>query len=860
MNWKAKWIWLDYITPWAINKDFHRTRVVGVLPSEKNRFGLFRKTFDIGTKAPDHAIMKISVDSRYMLYINEQYVGRGIYRCNKHNWYYDEYDVARYLLQGKNVICIVVQYLGTPLSWYEMFPHGGISGRTIGKGGLIFQLDIPPAEDDQEPVTISSDGTTRAHPCDAWRQDTPLIYVGLAYVEIFDARKMPEGWLSADFDDSDRTSWGHVIELEIKDILPNMIKCDIPRLEESRVRASHIVSAGMIQEYFSEDDIEESLTDPASDPIDFFTQLAMSTYKSGIADLDNTWQASGPLEVDLGEGPVGIVFDMGRDVSGHVYLDLVSEMPGTIIDIAWSEKLDAGRRNMLVYTRPFSEMYGSRFTCKAGENHHELFHWYGFRYLQLNIKGQGKVSLQDIGTNLFLYSVPEATFECDDERLNALYKACTWTLRNCMHDGYEDCPSREQRQWLGDASVEIMTCFATFGDTALARKLIVQCAQSQRGDGLTDMCTPGDADVHGLIIPDYCLYWINEIYQYYWYTGDLDFVVQMLPSMLRAIKWFIQYINPGTGLLENLPYWIFIDWSVNDKWGACCPLNAQLYITIKQLAEMGRLAGWNAAVDHLDTIAEGIASGINLYLWNEERGAYVDAVIVDDSGNIEKQSKKVSFHSNALVIVHDIAPPDRVALIIENVFEKQYSEMFVMNQEPLWKGITASKFEEENNVIVAEPFFFHHVNQAFAKLNRYDLIMRFLRDGWCKMLDHDATTIWETWGWGGSHCHAWSTTPAHDLVRHVLGVLIDAPGATRVLINPHPVELTRAKGKVPTIKGMVEVEWSLDSSKQILSIDVAVPDEVSLAFGEPSIDGKIATKIVEEKSEDGKTTHVEFQF
>ena len=53
-------------------------------------------------------------------------------------------------------------------------------------------------------------------------------------------------------------------------------------------------------------------------------------------------------------------------------------------------------------------------------------------------------------------------------------------MQLCMHDGYEDCPSREQRQWVGDAYVEALVNFAAFGDTAPRAKRLVRQAQSQR--------------------------------------------------------------------------------------------------------------------------------------------------------------------------------------------------------------------------------------------------------------------------------------------------------------------------------------------------------------------------------------------
>ena len=69
-----------------------------------------------------------------------------------------------------------------------------------------------------------------------------------------------------------------------------------------------------------------------------------------------------------------------------------------------------------------------------------------------------------------------------------------------MHDGWEDCPSREQRQWLGDATVEFLVGQAAFGPSvnALNRQFLHHAAESQRPDGLTQMFAPGDhhTDAH----------------------------------------------------------------------------------------------------------------------------------------------------------------------------------------------------------------------------------------------------------------------------------------------------------------------------------------------------------------------------
>jgi hypothetical protein len=858
MKWTAKWIWLDYITPWAVTGEFRHERVVGLLPTEKNRFGLFRKTFDLpqNLQGTARAVLSISVDGRYEAYINGEYVGRGIYRCNRHNWYYDELDVVGCLRPGKNVICVVAQFVGESLSWYEPLPHGGIAGRSFGKGGLIFQID---AQADGTSYCITSDQAVRGMPCDAWKQDVPVVHVGLPFVEVFDANTYPRGWLDVEYDDAGQ-AWGHAMELLTNRILPQLVPCDIPRLAELDLRAERIVSAGMIQPYFDEADIQDSCHDPATDPIDFFVQAGKSTYKDRIEGLDVSWTGGGPVVLDLNGGPAGIVFDMGREVTGFVQFDVVADQ-GVTIDMVWAEKLDPERDNLMPGVRAFREKTGSQYICDQGENIHQLFHWYGFRYLQANFSGTGQVEVRSFGARLYNYPVEQAgTFTCNDERLNRLYDACGLALRNCMHDGYEDCPSREQRQWVGDAYVEVMASLATFGDSAvpLARKLVIQTAQSQRGDGLTEMCGPGDFDVHGLLIPDYCLYWMQTVHALYWYTGDTALVERLLPSLVKATRWFADLVDPVTGLITDVPNWIFIDWSTNDKWGASCAVNAQTCHAFRLVAELGRAIGWDRAIEELDAIADGIAAGINIYLWDDARGSYIDAVEVGPGGKIVRRSHKVTFHANSLPILYNITPPERVDLVVTNVFDRPYSEMFVQNQHPTWTGITAAHLDEDVQVIVAEPFFFHLVNQALAKVDRQDIIARFLRDGWCRMIDLGATTIWETWGDGGSLCHAWSTTPAYDLATHCLGVRITSPGAADITIEPALFDLSRAEGTVPTVRGPVRVRWAFDESNGRFELDVAAPTDVQVTCTAPAWPGTMWSAPVEETPLEGWSSRVIF--
>ncbi|MHA1683918.1 MAG: family 78 glycoside hydrolase catalytic domain [Promethearchaeota archaeon] len=844
MKWKGRWVWVDTASPIFESGEFKQRKLLGMKNEDKNTWVLFRKKFNLPhnfNPGSSSARLFITVDSRYKLFMNGEYVGRGIYRCNKYNWYYDTYNVQHLLKAGSNVLCVMAQFFGESMAWFELFPHGGISNKYYGKGFMIFEMHV---DIDGEETVISSDESVRAHPCRSWEKHLLRPWVGLPYIEIFDSRIFPHEWLSLEFDDAGK-DWDHLRELDVTNMWPRFIECDIPRLTEERVPAESLVSAGIIDLFFDSEDIEESIADENEQDIDFFMQLGFSGYKKRL-ELD--WNRVEGTSIELDKDPVGLVFDMGREVSGFPFFKVETSVGGVVMDFGWSEKLDPARDNLFPAYKSTDFKFGARYTCKKGQNDHEFFHWHGFRYLQVNFTppaGQDttrpvKIIFRKIGINLYLYPVThDVQFRCSNPRLERLFETCTWTMRNCMHDGYEDCPSREQRQWLGDAYVEIAINFAVFGDTALARKLINQGTQSLRGDGLIQMVTPGDTEIHGVCIPDYSLYWIMIVHQYYWYTGDTTIIKEHFPTMLRIIDWFLKSWNEEMGLVDELPFWIFIDWSLNDKWGANGVINAQVYHVLMLMDEMAGTIGWGAVMAGYTQYSERIRNNFDRCFWDDARGAYIDAVRMDDGGNIVERSAKVTYHVNAMALLHGLCPGDKIDEVFKNVFDQPFTSTFFNSNKPIWEGVSPRRLNEEEHVVGAEPFFMHHVTAVFNKYGRHDLILRFLERGWLKMIDMGATTIWEHWGNAGSLCHAWSATPAHDLVRYCLGVNISNAGSGRVSLVPNPLGMNHASGIVPTIKGAIRVEWSWNEPAGTFTITYDSPAGVEVEVHPPAVKGKM---------------------
>lgn len=92
--WKANsgWIWLP---EWNAND------------GEYPRLVYFRKSFQVKSSI-EKAVVRVSADSRYRLYLNGTSISFGPCKGDRFAWFYDEVDLAPYLKTGENVLAAVV--------------------------------------------------------------------------------------------------------------------------------------------------------------------------------------------------------------------------------------------------------------------------------------------------------------------------------------------------------------------------------------------------------------------------------------------------------------------------------------------------------------------------------------------------------------------------------------------------------------------------------------------------------------------------------------------------------------------------------------------------------------------------------
>lgn len=792
---RAEWIWRQRpAPPTGMAARFGPPRSVA---DEANRFVYFRKVFTVA-ELPPVALVHISADGRYQLFVNGHFVGRGPARCDPAFQYYDTYDIVAHLQPGPNVIAVLVHSYGRHMAWYQLprLEHA----RHFGCGGLFVQGEL---QTGNAPLHLDSDASWRYLEAAAWQQETSAGAVG--FIEHYDARLAPVDWQLARFDDS---TWSSAEVLTAPDWprtplirpFPFMTPRDIPPLVERMEHAVRLHRYAQVTEAPDQPNLPAQIGAEALHPLTTCRVQGAETFLQG-----------GAVTVQTVPGQaVALVLDFGGTMTGRPYFT-VEAPAGAIIDIGTSERLQDDHIEPRFHSFLTSENV-DRVITRAGRQTWERFEWTGCRYLQLTIRhANTPLLIHDVALNFTSYPVESrGAFACSDDLLTRIWQAGAHTLQLCMHDGFVDCPQREQRQFVGDAYVEVLVNFAAFGDPYLTAKLLRQVQQSQRADGMTQTATPSDtAAESSAVICDYALYWLMTIREYVRYTGDRALVAELYPGIERVLAWFERFAD-SDGLLNSPPHWIFVDWAEVDKQGQATALNAHFVQALRMSAELVELYGLPARAARLRQRAEQLVALINQHLWDEARGVYVDARIDG------VQSQRVSQQANGLCLAYDIVPVARQARVVAYITDparvKLTAAMPRLYEPP--------PFDDAHDVVLAQPFCAHHLHRGLVQAGRSDLLLANIRERWGAMIQAGSTTIWELWSPRASQCHAWSTTPTFDLSTYILGVTPLADGFARVQIAPQPVDLTWAAGVVPTPHGPIEVGWEDDAASFHLSCTV----------------------------------------
>jgi hypothetical protein len=509
------------------------------------------------------------------------------------------------------------------------------------------------------------------------------------------------------------------------------------------------------------------------------------------------------------DGDVELLYDLGEQNCGYYYLDLQADA-GVIVDIFGVEYLAPDGR----IQHSWGNRNGLRYTTKAGVNRFTSLKRRSGRYLFVTLRNQqAPVTLRNLMLVESTYPVHyTGSFACSDSRLNEIWEISTRTLKLCMEDTYTDCPLYEQTHWVGDARNESLLAYGVFGATDLARRCIDITAQSLDRFPIAGCQTPSSWDV---LLPAWSFLWGISTWDYYWYTGDKEFLRGIYPAVIRNLQGAEKFVNDRD--LFSGAFWNFFDW-VNIDQGPKTVLHNSLFLVgaIDAALKEAEVLGDTTHVAWLNAFRARLVKGLNR-LWDPAKSAYPDSI--RDDGSI---SPSTCQHTSFLSLLYDVVEPANAAAARKNLLEPP-----------------------AGMVKPGSPFAVLYLYEAFEKLGLEHEILRDIVKNYLPMVEAGATTVWESFPTGTtggdgfptrSHCHAWSSAPSRFLNRIILGVKETAAGGVSYTISPQPGGLHWARGAVATVRGPLTVSWKRTGSD--LTLDWTAPQGTNVEFRpNESLDG-----------------------
>ena len=784
--------------------------VAGAAATGLHRVG-FRRDVRLAAVPPELPI-RISADSRYVLWVNGVEVGRGPVRGQQYRWTYDEYDIAPHLVEGANTIAALVTYYGQENAMWQRARVGD----GLGSAACLI-VDAPSGFEN-----LSTGTSWTARTLTEWSAVSGAGILAALPIEVIDMREHDAAWFRPAHDPT-----GFAPAARARALHPGSSHRSRPPVypyggllpRGMAALGGDTVSPNPAWVHQVVHQVAPQVgEDPAPDPVDKVLQ-ALETLGPQPGTSSPAPSVAAPGE------PLVWQFDFGRIVSGFVELDFDAPA-GTVFDLAYLE-------------RPFGTGESSRYVPRAGARVIAAGGPGQFRALETNglrvaavlvtPPEPAAVTISGLRVREHLYPFSGAAeFSSSDPELERLWRAGVRTVQLNSVDSFTDCPTREQRAWVGDAVIHLGVHLIANEDWRLAERHLALC-DSPRADGLLPMSVAGDIESAGRYsIPEYSLHWLHGLWLYARTSKRLDVVRTHLPTAERMLGWFEQYERAG--ILTDVPEWAVIDWASVFVTGQTAILTALWARGLREFAELSSAVGNTGSAAVADGLARRVERAFSVF-WDEARGLYVDHIVDGERMPAASQA------TNAAAIVAGLVPTERREALVLRITDETSlvtrgwnaaspTVSLAQKTQDRANGVQRIDWDVQREIVRAEPFVSAIVHDAVAMAGRADVIPDLLRR-WSRFLHHGYDTFGECWEWG-TPVHGWSSTPTRDLVVHVLGIAPLDLTSDDYRIAPVRTDIERLSASVPTRLGLLRA----DLRAGWLELDSPVGVHVQLWNGE----------------------------
>ncbi len=524
--------------------------------------------------------------------------------------------------------------------------------------------------------------------------------------------------------------------------------------------------------------------------------------EKGIADSHRLLETK-PVQIGLNETELTvfekgshIILDYGKELSGSLrFLNFWSEGSGKV-RIRLGESVsevchDIGDHNA---TNDHSTRDWTFFIPRFSD---QLLMNSGFRFARIDVLEDTVLSVKSIVCQSDAYDKPfDGSFKCNDELVNRIFDVAAYTLRLCIHnDMIWDGVKRDRLVWIGDIHPEQMAANSLFSGTTFIRNSIKFVKDQVKLPGWINS------------IPTYSLWWIINLRDYYFRTGDKAFLESMRDYLVPLLKQIDEHISDSG---EPAFGYNFIDW----------PSHPQ------SETETVKAADEEAGVHALTVWCLTCAKELLKELGEDDKIVISSLVKLSKITYSVREMKQIS----AIRLVARTGDEKDVKLILENGA----------------KGLST--------------FMSYYILSSVTERGHGAEAMKMMKEYYGKMLELGATTFWEdfdiSWaenagkidelptlgkkdvhadygafcykGLRHSFCHGWSSGVIPFLMRCVAGVREVGAGGEELLVSPNLCGLEKIEAVYPTFKGKVKIVAENKNGKTVTNVEA--PDGIKVTI------------------------------
>ncbi|KAI3284819.1 CAZyme family CBM67 and GH78 [Penicillium roqueforti] len=724
---------------------------------------------------PTKSILHFSADTRYKLYVNGKHIAVGPSRSSPLIWYYDTLDIAPYLQEGQNEIRFtVVRYFATSRSAIP-FARTALPGLTV----------IGNIETDEGVVDLASSKNWRASADESIEFPTGLADDVFLHIS---ERVVPTNPGPA------VVPFAYKIKTLNGDIPPwNLRPRSIPMPESTPAVVKTIRACDSVIEvrdwtaFFA---TNHSIVLPAS-----------STHTLEVqADVHSTaflrWAFKAAKHTS--QIRLKVTHSEGYELEPRSYPFFRSK----------ADRLNASVGHII---GPYDEV-----TLNLPDTEsviYEPFWFRTFRLLRIEITvGPEPIELVSFAATQVNYpmAVKASWKEPGDAHSEQIWAVSIRTMRNCMFDGYSDCPFYEQLQYSGDSRSVGLFHYLLSGDDRLMRQAITNFAASITPEGLTQSRFPSQIPQ---LIAGFSLYWVLQVCDHHLYFGDTRFARGFIPRIDGILDFFDAHIDE-LGLVSGLPevVWQYVDWVTT--WGATddhpdkgVPTsgrksNRHTYFSMLYAWVLQNVAGLVRDVGRPGHAAEYEARAASLL--GAIRAHCYDGQFFTDSTADVADELSYSQHCQVFAVICGAArAEDSARILTESFTNDRFSRCSYMMRFYAFRAF------------------------SLAGEDLYESFWERMWAPWRGMLANNLSTWEEDDVRQRSDCHAWGSVPIYEYCTELAGVQPVAAGSSKIFFRPRLRLAEALEAKVALGKdNLAMISWKLSGNEKIVELSLEKPAEV----------------------------------